>query len=123
MVDNDYLAADVGVDPQLAFDLVPYLQGFDRKWILVKSQEGLEKAPFFKDMMSHLRNQFRQDGQWLDKKIETRKRERSEEVQSKEAKRSPQSNKEAVPAQKGAKKASLKKQKQADEPPHSEQIE
>ena len=59
MVDNDYLAADVGVDPQLAFDLVPYLQGFDRKWTLVKSQEGLEKAPFFKEMMSHLRNQFR----------------------------------------------------------------
>ena len=74
-------------------------------------------------MMSHLRNQFRQDGQWLDKKIETRKRERSEEVQSKEAKRSPESNREAAPAQKGPKKANLKRQKQADEQPHSEQIE
>ena len=73
MVDNDYLAADVGVDPQIVFDLVPNDQGFDRKWILVKSLEGLDKDPFFKEMISHLLNQFRQDDQWLEKKIETRK--------------------------------------------------
>ena len=72
-------------------------------------------------MMNHLRNQFRQDGMWLDKKIEPRKQELSEEVQSKEAKRSTQSIKEGSPSPKIPKKSNLKKQKQKDEQDQAKQ--
>ena len=98
MVDNGYdVAADIEIDSLLAYDLIPYLERFDYKWTSVKTIKDLEKATFYGEMMSHIRNQFRQDGKWLDKKVLARKLERSEEARSKEAKVSQESAKEPIP--------------------------
>ena len=117
MVDNNYKTSDVFVDSGLALDLIPYLSGFDSKWNGVESQVQLEKALFFKDLMSHLRNQFRKHGKWLDEKIQARKQERSEEAHSKGNKKSQGSSKgKTTNGQKSLKKAvGSKRQKIKDQ--------
>ena len=86
LIENDVKVQKVTVDGKFAWDLASKMTAYEEWWSQLKSQDELEGVPFFKDMISHLKSQFRKDGAWLEKKIKARKKELEEEANSKESK-------------------------------------
>ena len=86
LIDKDIKVQKITVDGKFAWELVPKMTSYEEWWSQLKSQDDLESVPFFKDMILHLKNQFRKDGAWLEKKIKARKKELEEEADSKESK-------------------------------------
>ena len=86
MIHRGWWAADLKIDAELAWDLVALLGEFDKEWKEIESKEDLQAQPFFKDMIGHLKYLIRNNGTWLNKKIKDKKKELSQEAESKESK-------------------------------------
>ena len=83
VLDNGLRAADIVVDGFLLFQLLPYLQIFNTKWDEFISQEDLEQAQCYPDMLKQVKDQCKGNRQTLEKKLELRMQERSSDNRSK----------------------------------------
>lgn len=94
------------------------MKPFEASWGLIESQDHLEQLPFYDDLLKHLKYQFRSNGTWIEKKISTRKRERSEEARSRESKPQSQEVNITAPATRKTKSKTIqpaaKRQKRED---------
>lgn len=85
MIENDFTAHDVVPDALLVQDLVPLMAVVNKEWIGLEDVSSLDGTSFMKGVLSHMRNQFRKDGAWLNRKLAAEKQTRSDEARSKES--------------------------------------
>ncbi len=69
MLDNNLTAADVTPDGELALVLVLYMSQINDEWADIESSEIFHGTEILEDLKSHLRNQFRNKGAQLNKKL------------------------------------------------------
>ena len=77
-LDNELSASDVVPDENLAIELIPRFAEINEEWTTLSNSKLLEGTALLKDFKSHLRNQFREQGKYLNKKIESELQIRSE---------------------------------------------
>ena len=85
LLNRGWWAADVRLDAEFAWELIPLLAEYDVQWKEIESKDDLLAQPYFKELLNHIGAQLRNNGKWLNKKITDRKKELSQEAQSKES--------------------------------------
>ena len=69
MLKNDYRAIDLAPDLDLCTELLSIIVSFNKEWQGIESNPGFQDSKLAKDMLAHLRNQWRNKGVWLNKKL------------------------------------------------------
>ena len=85
MLENNLTAADVTPDSELALLLVPYMAEINEEWAEIESLDIFKGTKIMEDYKCLLRNQFRNKGAPLNKKLKAEMQIRSEEARSKES--------------------------------------
>ena len=69
MHETDQYARDVTPMTDLITDILPYMAKVDLCWKDVTNDVSFRSSQTHKDMLAYLRNQFRRNGSYLDKKL------------------------------------------------------
>ena len=55
LLERGWWAADVRLDAEFAWELIPHLQEYDKDFREIESKEDLLAQPFFKEFLKHIK--------------------------------------------------------------------